>query len=164
MLATVLYRAAHYSAQRGSILVLMLLAHLWQICLKKQRKSAVFPAAAGRQRGRQWRLWQDLMWCQRGRRGKFKLQKQKLRTWHSVNLTHAAAMLLPEPMLCPKTSIHIPAWSYFTSHSSYLLNVIQGLTMMMLCKSEILKEEIQASAEDDSSLIHLLRIYNQSNV
>lgn len=27
-LATILYRAAHYSAQRGSVLVLMLLAHL----------------------------------------------------------------------------------------------------------------------------------------
>lgn len=31
-------RAARYSAQRGSILVLMLLAHLWQICLKKEQR------------------------------------------------------------------------------------------------------------------------------
>lgn len=42
-------RAARYSAQRGSILVLMLLAHLWQICLKRSSEGAAvffFPSCS----------------------------------------------------------------------------------------------------------------------
>lgn len=38
------------------------------------------PAAAGRRREQRRRLWQDLMRCQRGHGGKFRLQKRELRT------------------------------------------------------------------------------------
>lgn len=107
-------RAARYSAQRGSILVLMLLAHLWQICLKKEqrRSCCVFfslPAAAGRRREQRRRLWQDLMRCQRGHGGKFRLQKQELRTWYSANSTDAAAAALLH-----KNHTHVAACSSLT--------------------------------------------------